>query len=451
MRKTSLLWITAILAMTLAVAAYAVDNATPLNRIATPPQVIDDATVGEKSPQNYTGYLRIYIVEPTSRYLDFSSRNYKYGCLAIPVNQSINISDGVPLTGSVTWNAGTFTPISQNNIMAVAAVFNSAGYPAYSYPPESTYPFTAHYCDAAARAIPGQTGIDNATGTYTHTVFLEEASRTTCQYCPVTRQALEDIDHLGTYQFIYVATLTDVSSVASYLFSTYNLGYTPTVYTDGGHGVFVGGSSAQSNYTSRITAASTRAVPELHIAVTLNFVSTSQVTVDYIVKTTNSAPSVASLPTGPILCRVGQSVGFSSGASDADGDRTYLRFKFDKDDSTTWMGPYGLGENATAYHTYTTPGTYHVSALSKDLWDMSAGEGDSLTVTVFRCGDADANNLITISDAVYLITYIFAGGAAPSPLLSGDADCNELITISDAVYLISYIFAGGPAPCSSCN
>ena len=68
----------------------------------------------------------------------------------------------------------------------------------------------------------------------------------------------------------------------------------------------------------------------------------------------------------------------------------------------------------------------------------------------FMCGDADGSDLITISDAVYMINYIFAGGPAPSPILSADADCNGIITISDAVYLINYIFAGGPAPCSGC-
>ncbi|MGB5106439.1 MAG: choice-of-anchor B family protein [Candidatus Zixiibacteriota bacterium] len=68
----------------------------------------------------------------------------------------------------------------------------------------------------------------------------------------------------------------------------------------------------------------------------------------------------------------------------------------------------------------------------------------------FVCGDADGNDVITISDAVYMINYIFAGGSAPAPMLSGDSDCNGIITISDAVYLINYIFSGGPAPCSGC-
>jgi hypothetical protein len=69
----------------------------------------------------------------------------------------------------------------------------------------------------------------------------------------------------------------------------------------------------------------------------------------------------------------------------------------------------------------------------------------------YICGDADANGFVNISDAVYLIAYIFSGGPTPNPLDAGDADCNGFVNISDAVYLINYIFASGPAPCASCK
>lgn len=68
----------------------------------------------------------------------------------------------------------------------------------------------------------------------------------------------------------------------------------------------------------------------------------------------------------------------------------------------------------------------------------------------YVCGDADGTAIVTISDAVYLISYIFAGGPAPIPMLSGDSDCSGTVNISDAVYLINYIFAGGPTPCAAC-
>lgn len=67
------------------------------------------------------------------------------------------------------------------------------------------------------------------------------------------------------------------------------------------------------------------------------------------------------------------------------------------------------------------------------------------------CGDPDHSGTITISDAVNLINYIFAGGASPFPLSAGDVDCSGGITISDAVYLINYIFISGAAPCAACS
>jgi hypothetical protein len=66
------------------------------------------------------------------------------------------------------------------------------------------------------------------------------------------------------------------------------------------------------------------------------------------------------------------------------------------------------------------------------------------------CGDANSDGGVDISDAVFLIQYIFAGGAAPAACNyangMGDANGDGGVDISDAVYLIQYIFAGGPAP-----
>lgn len=66
------------------------------------------------------------------------------------------------------------------------------------------------------------------------------------------------------------------------------------------------------------------------------------------------------------------------------------------------------------------------------------------------CGDADSSSSIDISDAVFLVAYIFGGGPAPNPLSNGDDDCSGIVDISDVVYLIAYIFTGGPAPCAGC-
>lgn len=63
------------------------------------------------------------------------------------------------------------------------------------------------------------------------------------------------------------------------------------------------------------------------------------------------------------------------------------------------------------------------------------------------CGDANGDKSVNVSDAVYLINYVFSGGNPPDPLSTGDANCDTLVNVSDAVYIINYVFSGGHPPC----
>lgn len=72
------------------------------------------------------------------------------------------------------------------------------------------------------------------------------------------------------------------------------------------------------------------------------------------------------------------------------------------------------------------------------------------TVFDIASGDADASGVVTISDAVFLIQYIFNGGCAPYDADSADPNADCLVSISDAVHLINYIFLSGAAPLPGC-
>jgi serine protease AprX len=63
-------------------------------------------------------------------------------------------------------------------------------------------------------------------------------------------------------------------------------------------------------------------------------------------------------------------------------------------------------------------------------------------------GDANFDGNFNISDAVYLINYIFIGGDSPEPVLeAGDANDDGEVNTSDAVFLINFVFLpGAPAP-----
>ena len=64
-----------------------------------------------------------------------------------------------------------------------------------------------------------------------------------------------------------------------------------------------------------------------------------------------------------------------------------------------------------------------------------------------ECGDANLDTKVNVSDAVYLINYVFSGGNEPQPVKAcGDVNSDEKVNVSDAVYLINYVFSGGNPP-----
>lgn len=63
------------------------------------------------------------------------------------------------------------------------------------------------------------------------------------------------------------------------------------------------------------------------------------------------------------------------------------------------------------------------------------------------CGDVNDDRKINVSDAVYIINYVFAGGDPPVYLRTGDVNCDDSTNVSDAVWIINHVFVGGNAPC----
>ena len=61
-------------------------------------------------------------------------------------------------------------------------------------------------------------------------------------------------------------------------------------------------------------------------------------------------------------------------------------------------------------------------------------------------GDVTNDGKVNISDAVYLISFVFNGGPAPNPYIIGDANCDGKSNVGDAVYLINYVFKNGSPP-----
>lgn len=93
-------------------------------------------------------------------------------------------------------------------------------------------------------------------------------------------------------------------------------------------------------------------------------------------------------------------------------------------------------ENGTEYYT-----------VELTAWRPGVAPRQTFTCRVgCMCGDFDDNGIWNASDPTSLVAWMFGGGNPPREECLGDADGSCLVTISDAVYLIDYIFGDGPAP-----
>jgi len=88
--------------------------------------------VQNNEEEEYAGHLRVYIVEPESRWKDANNNPYHFGVLAIPMDRSLAFSKGnarslgYTYTFSKTWVGSRlgFGDITKDNIMVLAVVFD---------------------------------------------------------------------------------------------------------------------------------------------------------------------------------------------------------------------------------------------------------------------------------------------------------------------------------------
>ena len=104
----------------------------------------------------------------------------------------------------------------------------------------------------------------------------------------------------------------------------------------------------------------------------------------------------------------------------------------------------------------TSAGNFKIKGTVFDSTDMVLDDPQNLLVDSkewqvivgsYKCGDCNSDNLVNVSDVIFLINYLFKGGPSPVPLASADVNLDQKVTFSDVVYLINYLFKGGLEPC----
>ncbi|NIR64982.1 MAG: hypothetical protein GWO41_16575 [candidate division Zixibacteria bacterium] len=65
----------------------------------------------------------------------------------------------------------------------------------------------------------------------------------------------------------------------------------------------------------------------------------------------------------------------------------------------------------------------------------------------YLVGDSNSDERINITDAYFLIKYIFLGGPAPDLIYRGDFNCDRKLNLVDIMQIINYVFQSGHGPC----
>ncbi len=85
-----------------------------------------------------------------------------------------------------------------------------------------------------------------------------------------------------------------------------------------------------------------------------------------------------------------------------------------------------------------------------EVSDPYSSDTKHIKLVVFKCGDADDNgDDPNVADLVFLVNYLFKGGATPIIIESGNVDgldgAGGPIDVADLTYYVNYLFKGGNA------
>lgn len=64
----------------------------------------------------------------------------------------------------------------------------------------------------------------------------------------------------------------------------------------------------------------------------------------------------------------------------------------------------------------------------------------------FRRGFVNRDLEVDISDAIYLLSWLFAAGPEPTCMAAANANGQGKVDLSDAIWLLNWVFLGGPRP-----
>jgi hypothetical protein len=128
---------------------------------------------------------------------------------------------------------------------------------------------------------------------FTHTVFAEYGSTTSCPHCPYVHMALKNIYYGEWYPFYYTSLALGHNTHADARADEFNLYYVPDTFFDGGYRVYCGSvndniQQTMNQFNTSITQCGNRVVPDIETILNVNWLGDG--TMDIQVSVQNDDP-----------------------------------------------------------------------------------------------------------------------------------------------------------------
>ena len=78
--------------------------------------------------------------------------------------------------------------------------------------------------------------------------------------------------------------------------------------------------------------------------------------------------------------------------------------------------------------------------------EFTCGDPVGPAAPQFRRGDADDNGSLQLTDGIFILNFLFLGGADPVCGDAADADNNGAIQLTDGIFILNFLFLGGDSP-----
>jgi hypothetical protein len=250
---------------------------------------------------------------------------------------------------------------------------------------------------------------------FTHTVFSEFFSTTSCPHCPYCHLALKNIYYGGWYPFYYTSMCYGHNTHANARANDYNVYYVPDTFFDGGYQVYCGSvndniQQTMSQFNTSITQCGSRAAPDIQTILNVNWLGNATMDIQASVQNNDTVPYNGHIRV--YVCEVESSMGWKD-AQNHLYTFPFLEYAFNEDIS--------IGPSSTWSDEITWDGHNYNDGYGHNFGSIQYGN-IAIIATVFN-----ATSYTAYSDAPYSYNYPFnaynvddatgflVGGTGPNP------------------------------------